>query len=213
MIFDRINYKAAAKEQLKGNLGMIFLFSLMVIAIILAINFIPMLGSIATCVLAPILGMGLVYLIMDVQSGKKPEIATVFKGFGPDFGRIWVTLFLTGLYTFLWSLLFIIPGIVKSYAYSMVPYILAENPDMSANEVITRSKEMTMGHKGDLFVMDLSFIGWLLLTSVTFGIAGVYVYPYMSLAKVNAYHALKGLTPTAQVYDAPAAESEIPNNE
>lgn len=213
MVFDRINYKAAAKEQLKGNVWMIFLCSIIVGAIVGAIEFIPIAGAIASIVLAPVLYMGMYYLFMDVQSGKKPEVVTVFKGFSADFGRIWLTFFLMGLYTALWSLLFIIPGIVKSYAYSMAPYILAENPDMTANEAITRSKEITMGHKGDLFVMDLSFIGWGLLMVITFGLAGIYAGPYIALTKVNAYHALKGNVPTAQVYDAPAAESEIPNNE
>lgn len=213
MVFDRINYKAAAKEQLKGNVWMIFLCSIIVGAIVGAIEFIPIAGAIASIVLAPVLYMGMYYLFMDVQSGKKPEVATVFKGFSADFGRIWLTFFLMGLYTALWSLLFIIPGIVKSYAYSMAPYILAENPDMTANEAITRSKEITMGHKGDLFVMDLSFIGWGLLMVITFGLVGIYAGPYIALTKVNAYHALKGNAPTAQVYDAPAAKSEIPNNE
>lgn len=206
MIFDRINYKAAAKEQLKGNVWMIFLCSIIVGAIIGAIEFIPIAGAIAAVVLAPVLYMGMYYLFMDVQSGKKPEVATIFKGFSADFGRIWLLFFLMGLYTLLWSLLFFIPGIVKSYAYSMAPYILAENPDMTANEAITRSKEITMGHKGDLFVMDLSFIGWGLLITITFGLVGIYAGPYMALTKVNAYHALKGNAPTAQIYDAPAEE-------
>lgn len=88
MVFDRINYKAAAKEQLKGNVWMIFLCSIIVGAIVGAIEFIPIAGAIASIVLAPVLYMGMYYLFMDVQSGKKPEVATVFKGFSADFGRI-----------------------------------------------------------------------------------------------------------------------------
>ena len=81
----------------------------------------------------------------------------------------------------------------------MAPYILAENPDMTANEAITRSKEITMGHKGDLFVMDLSFSGWGLLMVITFGVVGIFAGPYIALTKEKAYHALKGNPTTAKV--------------
>lgn len=74
--------------------------------------------------------------------------------------------FLTGLYIGLWSLLLVIPGIVKSYAYAMTPFILSENPEMSANDAITASKEMMDGHKWDLFCLYLSFIGWNILASL-----------------------------------------------
>jgi uncharacterized membrane protein len=96
-----------------------------------------------------------------------------------------------GLFTFLWSLLFVIPGIVKTYAYSMSMYILAENKGKPALECINESKAMTNGHKMDLFVLNLSFIGWMMLVALTFGIAGIWVLPYMNATMANAYQSLK----------------------
>ena len=99
--------------------------------------------------------------------------------------------FLVGLFTFLWSLLFIIPGIIKAYSYSMSLYILAENKGKPALECINESMAMTEGHKMDLFVLGLSFIGWGLLCAITFGIAGIWVAPYMEATFANAYNSLK----------------------
>lgn len=101
-----------------------------------------------------------------------------------QFGNGFLQAFLRNLYTFLWSLLFIIPGIVKGYAYSMTPFIMAENPQMTASEAITASKELMDGHKGELFWLDLTFIGWSLLSALTLGIGYLFLNPYM-----NASHA------------------------
>ena len=97
-----------------------------------------------------------------IVNGKKPEVKDAFCGFD-DFWSAFKVTFLVGLYTFLWSLLFFIPGIVKAYSYSMALYVLAENPGKSARECIKESMEMTNGHKMELFVLDLSFIGWIIL--------------------------------------------------
>ena len=89
------------------------------------------------------------------------------------YGNIVKTMFLKGLYQFLWSLLLIVPGIVKSYEYRMIPYILAENPDVTTEEAFRLSKEMMDGEKWETFVLDLSFIGWALVAGITCGIAGI----------------------------------------
>ena len=91
------------------------------------------------------------------------------------------TMFLRGLYTYLWSLLFIIPGIIKSYSYRMVPYILTENPQMDASEAITLSRKMMDGQKWNAFVLDLSFIGWYILGVLAFGIGVLFVNLYLAL--------------------------------
>lgn len=80
---------------------------------------------------------------------------------------------------------------IKAYSYSMVFYILAENPQMTASEAITESREIMDGHKFELFVLELSFILWMLLSMVTFGIAMIYVVPYMSLTMTNFYNNIK----------------------
>lgn len=191
MGFNRAELKMAAKEQIRGKIWPIFAYTLLVIAIIALVAFIPILGAVALIILSPALDMGLIYLFMDVRNGEELKISTLFKAFSENFGKAWCLYFLMNLFISLWSLLFIIPGFVKAYSYSMAPYILAENPEISALEAINRSKEMTMGYKGDLFVLDLSFIGWTLLGSITFGLAYIYVLPYMSTTVVNAYYALK----------------------
>ena len=82
-------------------------------------------------------------------------------------------------------------NILISYAYSMSFYILADNPELTANEALTKSKEMMVGHKMDLFVLHLSFIGWYLLSGITFGIASIYVIPYVSTTVANFYNSIK----------------------
>ena len=95
--------------------------------------------------------------------------------------------FLRGLYVALWTLLFIIPGIVKTYAYAMTPFIMAENPDISANDAITASKELMDGHKWELFVLSLTFLGWNLLAALTLNIGHIFVNPYVEAAFAAFY--------------------------
>lgn len=119
------------------------------------------------------------------------EFGDMVSGFH-SFGRTFVTLFLTDLFLSLWFMLFMIPGIIKSYSYRMVPYIIADNPELSSTEVITRSREMMNGHKFKTFLFDLSFIGWLLLAVCTCGIAGIFWYlPYYYSSDAVLYTKLK----------------------
>lgn len=110
-------------------------------------------------------------------------------------GRLWScvgTGLLRGLYVMLWSLLFYIPGIVKSYSYSQTMYIKAENPNISPSRAIELSTIMMDGHKGQLFYMHVSFIGWFILSGITWNILGiVYVIPYYSAAMAFAYEEIK----------------------
>jgi len=91
------------------------------------------------------------------------------------------------LFTFLWSLLFVIPGIVKAYSYRMVPYIMAENPDMDYRQAMKLSMAMTQGLKGDLFILDLSFLGWYLLGALACGVGVLFVRPYHEATLTEAY--------------------------
>ena len=101
-------------------------------------------------------------------------------------------MFFRDLYTFLWGLLFVIPGIIKGYSYRMVPYILTEHPDMEPEEAIRLSQQMMNGNKWAAFVLDLSFIGWELLSAATFGLLGIfYVNPYKYATDTELYIALK----------------------
>ena len=123
------------------------------------------------------------------QSASVKEITYAFDS---NYKNIAKTMFYRDLYTFLWSLLFIIPGIVKAYEYRMIPYLLAENPMMSKEEAFAASKQMMDGQKWRTFVLDLSFFGWILLSGFTCGILSIfYVNPYMFSTEAALYERLR----------------------
>ena len=92
---------------------------------------------------------------------------------------------------FLWSLLFVIPGVIKSYEYSMVPYILAENPQMPTDRAFELSKLMTRGEKWKIFVLDLSFLGWKILGVLCCGIGGIFLAPYIEATYAELYQVMR----------------------
>ncbi len=129
---------------------------------------------------------------LNLIDRKPANISDLFS----QFNRLWDGFcmnFLIGLYTFLWTLLFIIPGIVKAYSYSMTPYILAEHPEMTSNEAITESRRIMQGNKGRLFCLELSFIGWeflcllpmlILIPLIFLGIGGKILWVILSLSSI-----------------------------
>ena len=149
-----------------------------------------------------LLTFGLCSAFLAVVRVKTMKIENLFDC-TKNFGTVFVASILQGIYLFLWTLLFYIPGIVKSYSYAMTNYILIDNPNMTANEAITESRKMMDGHKFDLFVLDLSFIGWYFLSSLTFGILLLYVIPYHQAARAEFYENIRGPI----VMDAPAEET------
>ena len=101
-------------------------------------------------------------------------------------------MFLTDLFVALWCILFIIPGLVKAYAYRLVPYIMADDPDIDAMDAIKKSQKMMKGHKWNAFVLDLSFLGWYFLGTLTAGLLWVfYVEPYEEQTDAELYEVLK----------------------
>lgn len=119
---------------------------------------------------------------------EKPEMSEIVYVFSHGYTNAVKVMFFKDLYVFLWSLLFIIPGIVKGYEYRMIPFLLAENPEMDMQEAFERSRKLMDGNKMDTFVLDLSFFGWALLSAFTCGILTVfYVSPYMALTDAELY--------------------------
>ena len=129
----------------------------------------------------------------EENSEHKTRIALIVDGFlNGAYLRNVATIFCRDLYTVLWTLCLIIPGIVKSYEYKMIPYILAENPQISRKRAFEISKNMMDGEKWNAFVLDLSFIGWNLLSTITFGIVGVlYVNPYINTTWAEFYKVMR----------------------
>lgn len=129
-------------------------------------------------------------VFLKMSRGPEPvQFGTFMEGLS-NWGRAALGGLWQLLWTFLWSLLFIIPGIVKYYAYSQMFWLLAEFPNLSVTKSMKISKEITNGHKGDLFIMDLSFLGWAILASIPAFIGWLWLMPYILMSKTNAYHAL-----------------------
>ena len=127
-----------------------------------------------------------------VDRRKEAKIETMF-GYFSFWKTTAVTRLLQSVYILLWSLLFIIPGIMAAYSYSMTGYILAENPNMTADEAIARSKQMMDGNRWRLFCLQISFIGWSLLSSLlTFGIGDLWLTPYRQAASAAFYREISG---------------------
>lgn len=210
-MMNRAELKARAKEQIKGKIGILFVITLIVGVLSAAastlLGMIPVVGSLAAMVIVtPAFTLSLARVYLMVAAGDKPEVTDAFSGFD-DFWSAFKVTMLVALYTFLWSLLFVIPGIIKTYSYSMSLYILAENKGKSAKECIKESMEMTNGHKMELFVLSLSFIGWYIVGAITLGIAYIWIMPYVHTTNVNAYNSLKPQTPVAEIQE-PAPEAE-----
>ena len=201
--------KCKAKAQLGGKLfSNAWLMALLVCVIVGAITtaagtIVPALG--ATLILGAV-EYGTSRLFLDqARSGKAMEIGALFSGFSSNFGELFLLGFLSTLFAALWALLFVIPGIIASYRYSFALYNLLNDPEMGVMEAMALSKKQTRGYKADLFVMDLSFIGWDILTSLTAGILLIYVKPFREQTWMGYYRAITG-TGSAEGGDVPQQE-------
>ena len=149
--------------------------------------------GIALFILGSIVEVGYMMFNLDlVDRQKEAEIGTMFGYF-----QFWKTAacarLLKGVYVLLWSLLFIIPGIIAGYSYAMTSYILAENPELTAGEAIERSKQMMSGNRWRLFCLQISFIGWEILSALlTFGIGSLWITPYKQAAIAAFYREISG---------------------
>ena len=137
-------------------------------------------------------GLSCVLLRVARKEDEHANIGKLFSTFGDgQLGKYIGLGLLQMLFIFLWSLLLIIPGIIKSYAYSMSYFIQLDNPDMGPKDSITASRKMMKGHKWQLFVMDLSFIGWYIVGILCLGVGVLWVHPYYELSKALFYEELK----------------------
>lgn len=134
--------------------------------------------------------LGYCKFLLKQHDRQDPQFNDVFSEFD-RFGDGFAQRFLCNLYISLWSLLLIIPGIIKSLSYAMTPYILAENPGMRANDAITLSREMMDGYKADLFMLRLTFIGWNLLAILSLNIGFLWLNPYTRAADAAFYRELQ----------------------
>ena len=145
--------------------------------------------GIAQFILGGVIQLGYAQYLLKQYNKANFEFNDLFSQFH-QFGQGFAQAFLRSLYSFLWGLLFVIPGIVASYRYAMTPYIMAENPNMTASEAIEVSKQMMYGHKGELFWLHLTFIGWDLLCILTLNLGHLALNPYKNAAEAAFYRNL-----------------------
>ena len=172
-----------------GNLSKDFIsFLTMILGIIIIIGII---GILLTIFVFNPLKVGVQKFFIENHYSNS-GLSSLLWAFKTNYSNTVKTMFLMQVYLFLWSLLFAIPGIIKSYSYRLVPYILADNPDMNSDDAITLSREMMNGQKFEVFVLDLSFFLWWILSAITFNIAGIlYVFPYIYATDAELYLAIK----------------------
>jgi len=220
-MWKRSNLKNKAKEKLKGNYWKSFLVSLVILItggshnhgeigsstgsagtevgsnsffdfeIALIVGFVILLIILFRILLGYVLEVGGRKYFINLAEGKS-QISDLAYGFkNNNYFNIFFTMLLKSIYIILWSFLFIIPGIIKMYEYRMVPYILAENPGIGHKKAIKFSSQMTQGEKWNIFILDLSFLGWFILGSLFFGIGLFFVQPYYDAVNAELYLKLK----------------------
>lgn len=202
------DYKNSALEALKGNWPAAIVTAIVYMAVVMVCTAPSALsGNDPSIMISPVMALAtgggsfiLTLLFLSplqvgyyntfrklYQEGSASLTGNMFTTGFSNWGHIVLGQLLMGIFIFLWSLLLIVPGIVKAYAYAMTPYILVERPELSVNEAIGLSRRMMKGRKFDLFYLHLSFIGWALLCILTLGIGFLWLYPYMMTAQAAFY--------------------------
>ena len=146
--------------------------------------------SILTALLGVLLDIGYILYHLGIRRGREMPYLTLFDGFSFA-GKAILLYIVQYIFIFLWSLLFVIPGIIAAYRYRFAYYNLCENPDMGVMEALNMSKAQTNGFKWQLFVLDLSFLGWQLLCALTLGILTIWIAPYVQQTDIGYFEAIK----------------------
>lgn len=191
MLKQNSKLRAEACEALRGKWLMAAVATLIFSAIVGGLSAIPGIGWIGSFLVGLPVMYGFAILMLSVLKGANDvDFGILFEGFN-DYGRILGTKALQTIYSFLWTLLLIVPGIVKYYSYAMTDYILKEEPQIRNNAAIEKSMAMMEGNKMKLFMLDLSFIGWGILCLFTFGIGYLFLQAYMQVSHAAFYEDLK----------------------
>lgn len=144
------------------------------------------LGTIIILLISGPFSFSFIAIAKKVKEKNKPTTNDLFSGF-KRFSQAFIVNVLKTLFLILWTFLLVVPGLIKAYSYSMSEYISYDDPEITANDAITKSREMMDGKKWKLFCLELSYIGWILLVILTLGILGLWVMPKIRQAKYNFY--------------------------
>ena len=179
-------FKSEAVRSLEGKWGSSAV--LVLVSGVLGLAFSYLLYGIPSILLLP-MSWGVAVAFLEVSRGNNPDLGWLTRGYS-RFSEVFLTMLLREIYVGLWTLLLIVPGIVKSYSYAMTPYILQDDPDCKYDDAICRSMSMMQGHKMDLFLLDLSFLGWAILCLLTLGIGFLFLSPYWQTTRAKFYEEL-----------------------
>ncbi|MBQ8831769.1 MAG: DUF975 family protein [Oscillospiraceae bacterium] len=189
----RQELKARAKAQLDGGIFkekwlwavLVCLIASVAVGIV---NVVPVVGTLACIVITgPIMYAVHAMFLKQARNNQPMVLEDLLKGFTGDFLQTFLIGLMTTVFTVLWSLLFVIPGIVKAYSYSMAYFIKVDNPTFTWKDCINASKDMMNGHKMELFVQDLSFLGWMIVGSICLGVGTLWVMPYQYATRAHFY--------------------------
>jgi uncharacterized membrane protein len=187
---------AQARESLRGKWGIAIGTFVVYMLIVVGIQIIPILGAIASIIIAGPMVLGLTIFILSISRNQNTELGLLFNGFN-NFGTAIGAYLLMLIFILLWMLLLIIPGIIAALSYALTFYNLADNESIGPLEAITKSKEMMRGNKWKLFCLYFRFFGWALLCILTLGIGLLWLVPYMQVSMAKFYDDVKGPQPTA----------------
>ena len=200
--------RAQARERLEGKWGTFVLMTFLMLVIQTILQIPGYIGSLLEILspenvlaslsfsnisnilslLALPLSWGLTVSLLRNHREESVDLENLFDGFrGGRYTRVFCAIFLVNLFTFFWALLLIIPGIMKAFSYALTPYIIMDEPELTARQAITRSCEIMEGRRWKLFCLYLSFIGWGILSLLTFGIGFLWLAPYMN-ASIAAFY-------------------------
>ena len=192
-------YKDMALQSLEGKWGKAAIATLIVFIILELFGSSPsffmdpipsmVLQGVFSLLLLPLVWGHFIFFLRLIRD-ENLDYGHLFDGFNQYF-RIFLAELLRGIYILLWALLLIIPGLIKEYSYAMTEFILKDNPEMSGEEAICESMRLMQGHKMQLFLLDLSMIGWLILSILTLGIGFLFLMPYNYTAHAHFYEDLK----------------------
>ena len=178
--------KVRALNSLSGNWGPVIGTYLVYFLVIVTLQY----TFIGAFIAGGALTLGMAIFNLSVSRGNEFRLTQIFDGF-KNFVNSMVTYLLSLLYILLWTLLFIIPGIIATYSYSMIFYILADEPELTPSETLKKSKEMMDGYKMDFFLLNLSFIGWAILCLFTLGIGFLWLFPYILITNAKFYEEVR----------------------
>lgn len=183
------SYKDLALQSLTGNWGDAVVLTYIYGLITGILGIIPYLGSVLALLIGMPMGWAFTVAFLGLTRGEELKMGRLADGFN-DYVRILGTTLLVQIYTFLWTLLLIVPGIIKSFSYAMTPFVLRDEPDMKYNSAIERSMQLMDGHKMELFMLYISFIGWAILACLSIGIGFLWLVPYMETTLAKFYEDL-----------------------